>query len=168
MDGRKGAWLWTIAPWLETLRSQMTFAVEHADEERLSEALCGYAEAACTSLRLALDSGLVLDVHPSNFGVVGGRCYYIDDDIAQGSRPASIGHALLRRADEYGEQVGAVDAYGRQLEVSFLEFTSVELSTLGLREALIETLVRSDAARALRERLIERLHTPTLLASSAK
>lgn len=161
----RGAWLWTISPWLETLRSQMTFAVDQKDVARLREALRGFVDAACTSLRLAVENGLVLDVQPSNFGVIGGRCYYVDDDMSQGARPLGIGHALLRRADEYAEFPEAVEDYGEYLLSALDDFTPPETERLGLSQALAETPVQSDGARSLRERLVRRVDAPPLLAS---
>ena len=77
----------------------------------MRDALSYFARAAVQSLLLAARAGVVLDVHPSNFAVVEGAIFYIDDDIALGEDIPSIGHAILQRVEEYEGASEALDAY---------------------------------------------------------
>ena len=121
-------WLWTVTPWLATLRAMMRYASEHEDELGLAAALGWFAKAAVRAMRLASRSGVALDVHPSNFALLRDEVFYLDDDVREGSRLPAIGHALLRRVVEYERHEGAVAAYldaverelGEQLEASDL------------------------------------------------
>lgn len=112
------AWLWTVTPWVSTLRGRMEEAAAREDEEALGEALADFADAAVDALLLALRSRLVLDVHPSNFAVVDGRVRYLDDDIAEGAHPIALGHAIARRAREYAAHERAIERYLGQLRAA--------------------------------------------------
>jgi signal recognition particle receptor subunit beta len=148
-------WLWTITPWFSTLRALMTRATEEEDVSSLAGALWTYAIAAVNSLLLAARSGVVLDVHPSNFTVVEGLVYYLDDDIHSGERIPSIGYSLLHRVEEYSKWPGALDAYLTALEENIVtRVTRVDAARLDLEKAFAETIGRSDAVEAARERLL--------------
>jgi hypothetical protein len=155
-EGR--AWLWTVAPWLTTLRTWMAQAETARDEGTLELALTAFAEAAVQALSLAARSGLVLDVHPSNFTLADGRIAYLDDDIALGSRVPAIGHALLRRVDEYAAWPAATAAYVDTLHSSVTSALSpAELSGLGLPGAVEDAIVTTPAGREAQRRLVARL-----------
>jgi signal recognition particle receptor subunit beta len=99
---RKGVhWLWTVTPWLVTLREQMAHADAASDERALGRALGEFAKTAVASLALAVRSGVAMDVHPSNFARDGGRTVYLDDDIRKGNALPAIGYNLLQRVEEY-------------------------------------------------------------------
>lgn len=110
-DGAGQLWLWTVCPWIGTLRSAMEHAAVRRDAATLGEALSAFAHAAVESMLQASRRGLVLDVHPSNFATVAGQAVYLDDDIGDGEQIPTIGHALLQRVLEYGHLPEAVDAY---------------------------------------------------------
>lgn len=109
-------WLWTITPWLTTLRSWMERSEQLQDEPTLELALCAFADAAVQALQVASRQRLTLDVHPSNFALAEGRLVYLDDDIGGGTHLPALGHALLRRMDEYVHWPRAVDGYVTSLE----------------------------------------------------
>jgi hypothetical protein len=104
-------WLWTVAPWVTTLRTEMTTAAAIRDQDALGSALCAFADAAVLALHLLAARELALDVHPSNFARVDGRVVYLDDDVDERPRILTFGHALLRRIDEYSGFEHAVDVY---------------------------------------------------------
>jgi signal recognition particle receptor subunit beta len=148
-------WLWTVCPWLTTLRAWMTGAEAESDEFSLGVALDAFADAAVDALALALRSGLVLDVHPSNFALVDGRVTYVDDDITTAERVPAIGHALLRRIDEYAHRPEAVATYLQAVSDALpARFGASDAARLGLRQALADTLVLTEAGRQARELLL--------------
>lgn len=150
----RGVWLWTVAPWMPTLRGQMRDADEAADEAALTTALVAFAEAALASLALALRQGLALDVHPSNFGSLNERTCYLDDDIAKGDRLPALGHALLRRVEEYAHRPAAVESYLATLERRLAAaLTPAQAATLNLDDSLHLVAARSDLGREARDRL---------------
>jgi signal recognition particle receptor subunit beta len=154
-DANGALWLWTLSPWLKTLRAWMVEADSRGEEASLELALCSFARAAIDALALAARAGLVLDVHPSNFATVDGHVAYVDDDIAVGRVIPAIGHAVLRRVEEYGRWTGATEAYVRFLESSLhSSLAQEEVARLGLRQILAETLVLSEAGRDARNRLV--------------
>jgi hypothetical protein len=160
-DTESGHWLWTVSPWLTTLRAWMTQADAACDEVGLGVALAAFADASIESVALAAQAGIVLDIHPSNFGVVEGRVVYLDDDIVSGVRIPAIGHALLRRLDEYARWPQAIEGYVRTLEASLTQrFDTGTALRMSVREAIAGAIVLSDAARAARDRLLRALDGP--------
>jgi hypothetical protein len=157
-DGTGVAWLWTVGPWVTTLRAWMQRADATGNEPLLAEALLAYGEAAVRALILAARSGLVLDVHPSNFAMAEKRLAYLDDDIVPGDRIPAIGHSLMRRVDEYERWPAAIAAYVQGLESRIsADLTPQEVLNLGLRDALVEVIVRCSAAQEARRRLVDGL-----------
>jgi signal recognition particle receptor subunit beta len=157
-DGEEGYWLWTIAPWVVTLRGEMTEAARSRDHDSLADALRAYAEAVAAAVRLASKQGFALDVHPSNFARHAGRLAYIDDDVDKSDRLPALGHAIVRRIDEYRAFESAVDAY-----LAHLGPLLVESAPRGSeqRDALCDSLagaaVHTPEAEAGRALLIETL-----------
>lgn len=148
-------WLWTITPWLTTLRTWMERAEAEGDAESLTAALTTYAEAAVMTLEAAGGTGLLLDVHPSNFARADGRVVYLDDDIAAGERHLALGHALLRRVDEYSTWPAAVEGYLSALEYALRGRLSREaLRRADLGNSLAGAHVHTTAARDAQERLL--------------
>ncbi len=160
----QAVWLWTVSPWVTTLRTWMTRAVEEGDEAALQVALEAFARAAVDALALAARAGVALDVHPSNFAVADGRVVYLDDDVATGERLPAIGHVLLRRVEEYARFPQCVTAYLSALRTALGgQLAPEEIAQLGLRAAFLETTVRAEAALAARAFLVaavESLATP--------
>lgn len=151
-------WLWTVTPWLTTLRSRMSTASTSGDESTLAAALSDFARVAVDALVLAARQGVVLDVHPSNYAERDGKLYYLDDDIAGGASCPSIGHALLRRVEEYERWSGATDAYLETIESLITErLTAAEMTRLDLRNALDGVILRSARGLGARERLARRV-----------
>lgn len=148
-------WLWTVAPWLVTLRGQMTRAAEARDEEALASALSSFAKAAVDALLLAARTGIVLDVHPSNYGERDGRTFYLDDDTATGSSFPQLGYALLKRVEEYGAFPNATEAYVTALERQISQRVGpAEADKVGLAGVFEQVLVHSPTGLAARERLV--------------
>jgi signal recognition particle receptor subunit beta len=159
VDG--AAWLWTMTPWLTTLRGAMEAASAASDEEGLAGALRSYAVAAAKALALTARAHLVLDVHPSNFALSDSRVVYLDDDIVSGDRIPGIGHALLRRVEEYERHSSAVEAYLHALEAALGEaLTRDDAARLRLRQTIGDARVRSAAARQAQDRLLDSVGAP--------
>lgn len=154
-DGEGGLWLWTVTPWLTTLRTAMTYATERKNETFLGAELASFAEICVESMLLACRQRLALDVHPSNFARLGPRTYYLDDDIVVDSRVPAIGYALLRRVDEYADYPGALETYIRTLERLLPErLARQDAEALGLVQCLEDTMVRSSLASDAKARLL--------------
>lgn len=148
-------WLWTICPWMGTLRSAMEHAAEHHDTKQLGEALAVFARMAVESMLQTARRGLVLDVHPSNFATVGERPVYLDDDISDGEHIPTVGHALLQRVLEYERSAAAVEHYLDVLEHQMLaELSADDVARLNLRNNIELVPVRSGAQDAARRRLL--------------
>lgn len=153
-DGPARLWLWTVCPWMATLRGLMEQAKERGDEMALATALTRFADAAVRSLQLAVRSGLALDVHPSNFGAGPEGVCYLDDDIGEASRIPAIGYALLRRVEEYQEMSRAREAYLAALEEALPQnLSAAEARALDLGPAIEHAQVKSAAAAAAQQRL---------------
>lgn len=149
-------WLWTVTPWVTTLRAAMSGAIATGDEEELARALERFAAAAIESVWLAARQQVVLDVHPSNYAEVGGRLRYIDDDVGVGRALPAIGHALLRRAEEYARFPAALRRFGEAIvERAGRQLDAVERA--GLVEIVRDVIVRAPAAETLRARITSAL-----------
>ena len=149
-----GARLWTVCPWISTLRRQMGLAVERGDTAALASALAAFATAAVEAMALAARQGVQLDIHPSNFALTPDGLCYVDDDIGRSANLPAIAHALLRRVEEYAAWEVAVDIYLSALEEALaVRLNAGEARALGLAEALDQAPVRSPEAEAARQRL---------------
>lgn len=155
-DAQGTYWMWTVSPWLTTLRASMAYAEKHGYLESLQESLLAFADVALGSLRLALEREIQLDVHPSNFARLGSQVYYVDDDIGSGASLPSIGHALLRRVEEYAEHPQVVEAYVSHVARGLKrDFSRKDVVTLGLAEALSQAIVSTIIGQTARSRLLE-------------
>ena len=154
----EGCWLWTIMPWMQTLRGLMSRAVEEGNEGQLTAALEIYAWAAIRSLLGASRQGIMLDVHPSNFVLAEDQTsyFYIDDDIGSGNAIPAIGFALLRRVEEYSEWPVAIATYVEVLEQALsIWLKPRDVQVLDLTGAIQQTFIRSEKARLVREQLLQ-------------
>lgn len=159
-DQDGGAWLWTVAPWLPTLRSRMTEAILAENEQGLTAALCDYACTAVDAAVLVSARGIVLDVHPSNYVRRREAIHYVDDDIATGSTLPMFGHALVRRVEEYALWPTAAAHYLDVLECQLRDkLTLAMVGPLGLLDAVEGTFVTSGAGEQARTRLLRCLAT---------
>lgn len=155
-DAGTGYWVWTVSPWLTTLRSAMTSAAVQGADQWLGEILTIYARCAVDALVMASRRRIVLDVHPSNFALGRDGCVYLDDDVATGDRIPSIGHALLRRVHEYAGHGAAVEAYVQALERSLVDrITAEEAAGLDLSGAFAGLAVRAPRVQQARDRLVD-------------
>ena len=149
-------WMWTVSPWLTTLRASMSYAEKHGYLESLRESLILFADAALGSLKLALEREIQLDVHPSNFARLGSHVYYVDDDIGSGASLPSIGHALLRRVEEYAEHPEVVEAYVSHVAEGLRrDLSRKDAESLGLEAALESAIVSTALGQIARSRLLE-------------
>lgn len=154
-DSFNGYWLWTISPWVETLRSEMTDSGNSGDEDRLASALMKFATVAVEAMLLAARRNIILDVHPSNFADLDGRFVYIDDDIGTGSEILTIGYALLHRVEENARWVKAVALYLMALEdLMMSRLTASDIARLNLIQTIEHTFPRSSAALEARNTLL--------------
>jgi signal recognition particle receptor subunit beta len=155
-DASDTYWMWTVSPWLTTLRASMSYAEKHGYVAALEESLVLFAAAALESLRLALEREIQLDVHPSNFARLGSRVYYVDDDITSGARLPSIGHSILRRVEEYAGYPQTVEVYLNHIVDGLKrEFSRKDVASLGLEEALTQAIVSTSIGQRARSRLLE-------------
>lgn len=159
VDPRDGAaWLWTVAPWVPTLRGRMAESDRAGNQASLRAALLTYAQVALHAVALAAVNSVLLDVHPSNFGLLDGKVVYLDDDVGNGERLPAIGHQLLRRVDEYAHHAGPVGAYVEALAAGLgAELSAEQIDRAGLRSSLEQTTVRSQLATNARRQLLEAL-----------
>jgi signal recognition particle receptor subunit beta len=147
-------WLWTVSPWIKTLRSEMTDADNNRDEQQLGEALAQFARATVSALRLASREGLLLDVHPSNFGIIDNEIAYIDDDIGNGSMIPSIGYAILQRVEEYSHWGKAIDTYLQAFQTEITgRLSRGDVERLDLNRIIDEIPVRSSEAIVARQEI---------------
>ena len=93
--------VWTVAPFLLTLREQLDAAAAARDETAMARALAAYARGLGLTLELAVEQGLSLDPNPSNFASQGGQLRYIDDDVALHRGAIGLEDAFLARFTEY-------------------------------------------------------------------
>lgn len=147
-------WLWTVAPWLETLQARLVSARRARDEALLADALASFADAAIGALRLRTRSDLLLDVHPSNFAESAGGLVYLDDEVQRARSTFPIVHAMLQRVEEYVSLEGATIAYVEALAVRLAKLTAKEHDDLSLIEHLRALTPRTSAAERARQRLL--------------
>lgn len=148
----RGFWLWTVTPWVTTLGAKMNAAAGSGDERALGLELERFARAAVDALVLAARSHVVLDVHPSNFASIDDRLYYLDDDVGNGAAIPTIGHAILRRAEEWARFPDAVRRFGDAVVGAALRQLD-ERERGELRVAIAETISRAPLAEALRGKI---------------
>jgi signal recognition particle receptor subunit beta len=154
------AWLWTLTPWMTTLRAEMIRADTQGDEQALGAALRKFGDAAVAALVLAARRSVVLDVHPSNFGSVDQALFYLDDDINDGSALPAIGHALLQRVEEYAERPEAVSGYLMRVhEQMQTRLSPSEARALGLSESIASAITRHPRATDAKDQLITVIRT---------
>lgn len=159
-DADGSYWLWTVTPWLRTLRTSMVEASQCGDEPLLASVLSTFAKAAVDAMILAARQGIVLDVHPSNYAEREGRVFYLDDDITAGTSCPTIGYSLLHRVDEYGRWKDATEAYLAALEEQISQrITLADLATLDLAAMVAQAIVRSDKGLDARTRLVRTLES---------
>jgi hypothetical protein len=159
--------VWTVAPWVTTLRRAMGEPDSRADELRLADALARFAEAAIDAFALARRHEVVLDVHPANFAYVDGRVRYIDDDVGVGRDLPAIGHALLRRADEYARFPEALRRFADAAASHAVRRLDRD-EQAGLHAAVGDALVRSELAEEVRARLLDALAPPLTRAAPTR
>lgn len=171
-DEESNYWLWTVAPWVQTLGKEMSEAREASDDERLGAALADYGQAVVESMIFASRRGVVLDVHPSNFARVGDRVCYLDDDFHRGTSIPTIGYSLLRRFDEFAPFEKAIDLYLVGLERRMFDRLSrADVDQLDLENSLKQTAVRTSTAEAARIYLMEvirRCRRSTIVAATGR
>jgi signal recognition particle receptor subunit beta len=146
-------WLWTVTPWLTTLRAWMRSAARASNDDELAKALEVFADVVMASVKLAAQAGTVLDVHPANFAVAGDRIVYLDDDIVAGSSLPTVGHAIVRRIDEYAEHPAAVERYVSRLAAGLSELSPEIGRRLDLRNRIEAAQAQTELARRAQGRL---------------
>lgn len=155
-DDDNGFWLWTVTPWVRTLRADMSEAATASDESALGEALERFARAAIDALVLASRHEVALDVHPGNYAVVGSRLHYLDDDVGTGPTLPAIGDAILRRGEEYARFPRPLARYGDSLIDAALRHLRDE-ERAALAGAVREAVVRAPSAERLRALIVSAL-----------
>lgn len=138
-------WLWTLSPWVKTLRTTQEEHFARRDQAALGASLEVFASAVTGAIALALRQGICLDLHPNNFALWDGKLRYVDDDIFPSSRLPAVGHAILRRVIEFADAPEAIERYLSRLEEEFRRsLRPDEILRSGLVEA-IATFPRSPA-----------------------
>jgi hypothetical protein len=153
-------WLWTVAPWRDSLHARMEQAARGRDERALGTALREYARGAVAALTLAARSHLLLDVHPASFAVERGSVVYLHDDVAAGAAVPAAAAALLARVQEYVTYGQAVDEYLSALERELSSLSAVDVERLELARLLTSERARSSEMEAARARLLRILPAP--------
>jgi len=153
-DGRGRYWLWSVAPWLSTLKSELDYAKTHDNAQALADPLRAYASAVVLGLKAAARRDVCLDIHPSSFARAGEHVYYVVDDLA-GNQRLDIGRALLTPVEHLTHHERELDIYLNHLvEGLHAELTELELSTLGVRDALQGLTPSTPSARSACRRLV--------------
>jgi hypothetical protein len=153
-------WLWTISLWLSPLSSQLDYAVKNGDEGTLSDALSQYARLVVRGLRMCLDSNVVLNLHPRNFGMLYDEGFYLDDDLETGGQIPLAGRSILRRFDEYSSFPGALRVYSEVLLHELdAQLRPGELEQLDLPHAVDKAIVTTDAGKRAKDQLAHDLST---------
>lgn len=159
-ESDEGHWLWTVSPWLRSLRFEMTEAEAIHSHAALSTSLCSYAQASVAALTALRDRQVVMDVHPSNFARVGQQLVYLDDDIGIAVAIPTIGHSWLKRVEEYRNALDAVERYVSELEEQIqTRLSRHDVVALDLEASVAETSVHSELALEARTRLLSALAT---------
>lgn len=154
-DNAGGAWIWTISPWMTTLRSSLRGAEEAFDEALLAGLLESFAGVAMRAIRLAAERSIRLDLHPSNFGWHGAELCYLDDDLEAGAHLPAIGHSMLQRVEEYRQWPAAIARYSDALAAGIAAEVGVEAARVTALRASIEAVTpRCAEVGAARERLL--------------
>jgi signal recognition particle receptor subunit beta len=152
--GEDTYWLWTISLWLSSLSSQLDYAVKNADEGTLSDALSQYARLVVRGLRMCLDSNVVLNLHPRNFGMLYDEGFYLDDDLQTGGQIPLAGRSILRRFDEYSTFPGALRVYSEVLLHELdAQLRPGELEQLDLPHAVDKAIVTTDSGKRAKDQL---------------
>lgn len=154
-DDAGGAWIWTISPWMTTLRASLRRAEEANDDEALACGLESFARVAIQAIRIAAERAIRIDLHPSNFGWHGSELRYLDDDLGIGANLPAIGHSMLQRVEEYRAWPEAIAHYVRALE----DGLAVEISAEAARLTALRASIEAVSSRCLevafaRERLL--------------
>jgi signal recognition particle receptor subunit beta len=153
-------WLWTISLWLSPLSSQIEYAVKNADEGTLSDALSQYARLVVRGLRMCLDSNIVLNLHPRNFGILYDEGFYLDDDPESGSHMPLAGRSILRRFDEYSAFPGALRVYSEVLLHELgAQLRPGEPEQLGLLHGMDRAIITTEAGKRAKDLLANELST---------
>jgi signal recognition particle receptor subunit beta len=161
-------WVWTVALWLTTLRNQMTYASETEDEAALATALTLYGDLAVQAMRACLDTELVLELEPENFGVLSGEGFYLQDEVKKGHQMPEAAASLLRCFEDYAEHEQALASYQAALAQSLVSgFRPGELAQLGLLQGLESSAVRGARAASARSELLSLLSWPGSSASAS-
>jgi signal recognition particle receptor subunit beta len=151
-------WLWTISLWLSTLSSQLDYAIKNGDEGTLSDALSQYARLVVRGLRMCLDSNVVLNLHPRNFGMLYEEGFYLDDEIETGGQIPLAGRSILRRFDEYHGFPGSLRVYAEVLLHELdAQLRPGELEQLDLAHAVDKAIVTTDAGKRAKDQLSHEL-----------
>lgn len=154
-DPDQGYWVWTFAPWRQTLRGAMTEAIAAGDRAGIGDALVQFAGAVGEALVRALRTGQGLDLHPSNFALDGDTLVYLDDEVSEAPPVRGAAHAILQRAEELAGSPDEIDRYAATLiEELSARLTADDIARLGLVEDLQTTVPRAGLARALQARLL--------------
>ena len=150
-----GCWVWTVAPWMRTLRADMNDASGTDNMGALTHALEGFAKAVSRAAGIAVRSGVQLDVHPSNFALIDRQVFYLDDDIAYGTTIPGLGHAILQRIEEYAAFPDVIDSYVRFVSTELRSsLSAADMNTLALDQSLRDAIPRHALAVEARDKLI--------------
>ena len=152
-------WACSLTPTLESLRQRFNAGSAGPD----ADAWNLYLRAFRMSFELVRAESVLLDCNPNNFGVVGQRLYYIDDDLAVETGRAPFGQQALLRLREYPENDTQLKA---DFLKGFVEIVEEYQDLEGLRNALLGDLdeeitwPREHELRGIVEDLVARLSPP--------
>ena len=103
-------WLWTIAPWSESLRVGLDDAFAKGEPMRLVELLSAWVDALVAAVELARRRGIAVDLDLQRFTNLHGRPRYLDDRIGEGLE-ATFGRAVLAPFGELDRYPDVAERY---------------------------------------------------------
>ncbi|MGD8859730.1 MAG: ADP-ribosylation factor-like protein [Myxococcales bacterium] len=152
-DDRGGAWIWTVAPWMRTLRAEMAEAASSGDDQKLTDAVVRYARAVSEATRMAA-RGVPLDVQPDNFAALEGQIFYLGDEPDADGGAGATASAVLRQVEDLADHGDAAEAFVQQVVTELTAHLSAEeLQALSLIEAFEEAAADHPLAVRARGRI---------------
>jgi len=143
-----GRWrIWTLAPFLDTLRTRLDRAAAAGDWDQFGRALTAFATGLGETVEASVVHGRGLDANPANFAIQGARLRYLDDDVTLTHDALGVEDAFVTRFREYPDAPAALwEAYERRFGDELMARATADI----LRRLRLP--VRLQAAAALQRR----------------
>ncbi|NVB41839.1 hypothetical protein G6O69_28665 [Pseudenhygromyxa sp. WMMC2535] len=148
--GGRGAWLWHIAPSLDSLEQALT----SRDPDLRRAAIARYAEACVGAAALAEREQLRVDLEPEHFAIQEGdraTTRYIGDALGSGDDPQAVSAAVFAIVARFGEDEGALADFVETLCIGLRHAPLGEEARAALREAFAAPAVAGKQAARIGE-----------------